>query len=180
MSEEKTVYILLTRSGTWFSRLIHLVTDDCYTHASLGLDGPAGPFYSFARRYKHFALPAGLVQERVPAVHNGRQTPCCLYALKVPHPTYLRLRRRLQKMYAHREEYHYNLLGIVSCLFHRPLSRKRHYFCSQFAADLLEQCGAVELEKSPGLTRPSDFCRLPCLQTVYHGELGRLRAAVPA
>lgn len=48
MTQTKTVYILLTRSGTWFSRLIHLATDDCYTHASIGLDGPAGPFYSFA------------------------------------------------------------------------------------------------------------------------------------
>ena len=38
---EKSVYILLTRSGTWFSRLIHLATDDSYTHASIGLDGPA-------------------------------------------------------------------------------------------------------------------------------------------
>ena len=49
MTQTKTVYILLTRSGTWFSRLIHLATDDCYTHASIGLDGPAGPFYSFGR-----------------------------------------------------------------------------------------------------------------------------------
>ena len=57
--EERTVYILLTRSGTWFSRLIHLATQDSYTHVSIGLDGPTGPFYSFARKYEHFALPAG-------------------------------------------------------------------------------------------------------------------------
>ena len=42
--EERTVYILLTRSDTWFSRLIHLATDDCYTHASISLDGADGPF----------------------------------------------------------------------------------------------------------------------------------------
>ena len=59
--EGRTVYILLTRSGTWFSRLIHLATQDQYTHASIGLDGPSGPFYSFARKFEHFALPAGLV-----------------------------------------------------------------------------------------------------------------------
>ena len=63
--QEKTVYILLTRSGTWFSRLIRFATDDCYTHASIGLDGPDGPFYSFGRRYERFALPAGLVEESV-------------------------------------------------------------------------------------------------------------------
>ena len=40
---ERTIYILLTRSGTWFSRLIHFATRDNYTHASIGLDGPDGP-----------------------------------------------------------------------------------------------------------------------------------------
>ena len=44
-TEARTIYILLTRSGTWFSRLIHLATADSYTHASIGLDGPIGPFY---------------------------------------------------------------------------------------------------------------------------------------
>ena len=83
-TQDHSIYILLTRSGTWFSRLIHLVTSDCYTHASIGLDGPSGPFYSFARRYEHFALPAGLVEER-PGVRN-RQIPCCLYELKVSDP----------------------------------------------------------------------------------------------
>jgi len=49
-AQDRSIYILLTRSGTWFSRFIHLVTSDCYTHASIGLDGPSGPFYSFARK----------------------------------------------------------------------------------------------------------------------------------
>ena len=35
--EERAIHILLTRSGTWFSRLIHLATQDDYTHASIGL-----------------------------------------------------------------------------------------------------------------------------------------------
>lgn len=174
--EEKTVYILLTRSETWFSRLIHLATDDRYTHASIGLDGPGGPFYSFARKYEHFALPAGLVEERVePQIRAGRgETPCCLYELKVPAPVYRRLRRQLGSMYARREKYRYNLLGALSCYFNRPLPRENRYFCSQFAATLLENCGAVELGKNPDLIRPADFCQVKQLRPVYQGELGRL------
>ena len=180
--EEKTVYILLTRSGTWFSRLIHLATDDCYTHASIGLDGPSGPFYSFARKYKHFALPAGLVVEEIgPGVPaSRRQIPCCLYALRVPAPVYRRLRRRLTYMYAQRAQYRYNLLGALACYFNHPLPRENHYFCSQFAASLLEDCGAVELTKTPDLIRPADFCRIDRFRPVYQGELGQLSAAVPA
>ena len=115
--DQPTVYILLTRSDTWFSRLIHLATQDSYTHASIGLDGPQGPFYSFARKYEHFALPAGLVEERVgPEVREKRrEVPCCLYELTVSQETYRRLRRRLSLMYAQREEYHYSVLGTLAC-----------------------------------------------------------------
>ena len=182
MLEEKKVYILLTRSSTLFSRLIHLATDDGYTHVSIGLDGPSGPFYSFARRYERFALPAGLVRETVGSqVHaTRRQIPCCLYELKVPAAVYQRLRRRLNDMYAQKEQYHYNLLGVLACYFNHPLPRARHYFCSQFAASLLEYCGAVELGKTPDLIRPADFCQIPHFRPVYQGELGQIPQAVPA
>ena len=167
--EERTVYILLTRSGTWLSRLIHLATQDRYTHASIGLDGPTGPFYSFGRKYEHFALPAGLVEEQVTL--RRRTVPCCLYELKVSQETYFRLRRQLNCMYARREEYGYNLLGTLACYFNLPLRRRHHYFCSQFVAGLLEDCGALELPKPPALLRPADFCQVAGLRTVHQGPL---------
>ena len=168
------------RSGTWFSRLIHLATDDSYTHASIGLDGPAGPFYSFARKYERFALPAGLVVEEVGVETKRGQIPCCLYELSVPVPVYDCLRRQLNRMYAQRDRYHYNLLGALTCYFNYPLPRENHYFCSQFAASLLERSGAVELGKTPDLVRPADFCQIDRFRPVYQGELGNLREAVPA
>lgn len=167
--EERTIHILLTRSGTWFSRLIHLATQDDYTHASIGLDGPAGPFYSFARKYEHFALPAGLVEEQVTS--RRRAVPCCLYELKVSQDTYIALRRRLQAMYAQREEYHYSVLGAFACYFNLSLQRRHHFFCSQFVAGLLADCGAVELPKPPTLLRPADFCSLKGLRPVHRGLL---------
>ncbi|MGE4276192.1 MAG: hypothetical protein AB7E30_03325 [Lawsonibacter sp.] len=176
--EERTVYILLTRSGTCFSRLIRLATQDSYTHASIGLDGPSGPFYSFARKHAHFALPAGLVEETV-TVHR-RTVPCCLYELTVNEDTFLRLRCRLDAMYAQREAYHYNLLGTLACWFHLSLPRRNHYFCSQFVAAVLEECGAVRLPKSPALLRPADFCHVDALRPVHQGFLEGISATSPA
>ncbi|NBI69043.1 hypothetical protein D1646_20105 [Pseudoflavonifractor sp. 60] len=175
---ERTVYILLTRSGTWFSRLIHLATQDRYTHASIGLDGPSGPFYSFARKYRYLALPAGLVEEHVTIYR--REVPCCLYALTVSEETYLRLRRQLRSMYDQREEYHYSVLGVLACWFHLSFQRRHHYFCSQFVAGLLEECGAVELPKPPTLLRPAELCQLNALQTVHQGPLAGILAAPAA
>ena len=61
---ERTVYILLSRSGSVASRLIHFFISGDYTHASIGLDGPDGYFYSFARKYPRWPLPGGFVRER--------------------------------------------------------------------------------------------------------------------
>lgn len=167
--ENCTVYILLTRSDTCFSRLIHFATQDRYTHASIGLDSPQGPFYSFGRKHPLLALPAGLVEEQV---RLRRQTiPCCLYALEVDRAIYDLLRQRLETMYAQRDFYHYNLLGTLACYLNRPLQRSRHYFCSQFVAGLLQECGAVELPKPPALVRPSDLSRLQGLHQVHQGIL---------
>lgn len=166
---DRTIHILLTRSGTCFSRLIHLATQDSYTHASIGLDGPRGPFYSFGRKYEHLILPAGLVEEQV--TPHRRTVPCCLYELTVSEETYRRLRRQLRSMYARREEYGYNLLGTLACFFNLPLQRSHHYFCSQFVADLLQECGAVELPKPPTLLRPADFCGIEALRPVHQGFL---------
>jgi inositol transport system substrate-binding protein len=149
---QRTIHILLTRSGTWFSRLIHIATHDNYTHASIGLDGPGGCFYSFGRKDPRFVLPAGLVKERVGTA------PCCLYELTVSEQTYVRLRHRLEGMYERRDEYHYNILGAFSCYFNYPLRRRYHFFCSQFVAQMLQETGAVDLPKPPTLLRPVDFC----------------------
>ena len=173
---QRTVYILLTRSQTWFSRLIHLATADDFTHASIGWEGPGGPFYSFARKNPSTALPAGLVEERAGAgfFHRHPGIPCALYALEVDEKTYRDLRERVREMYARREEYRYNLLGAVSCFFRLPLARRRHYFCSEFVAEVLERSGAAELSKPPALTRPMDLCRMRALRPILQGRVDAL------
>jgi len=174
----RTVYLLFTRSETCFSRLIHLCTDGEFTHASLGLEGPSGPFYSFARKYPRLPFPGGLIRERADSgffsLHP--QIPCRLYALTVSEDTYQSLCRRLRVMYAHRERYHYSLLGVVACFLGLPLERRRHKFCSQFVAELLYESGAAELSRDPSLIRPMDLCRLGRLRRVADGPVGSLLA----
>jgi len=177
-----TIYILFTRTETYFSRLIRLFTDDKFTHAAIGLDGPSGAFYSFGRKNPPHALPAGLVEERLypEALRYPEGTPCCLCTLDLSEEAYCRLRRQLRSMLSSQELYHYNLLGVMSCLFRFPLQRRYHYFCSQFVSALLTDCGALRLEKPPALTRPSDLYGSALLQMIYSGvtnELPHLSAA---
>ena len=48
--ETRSIYILLMRTDTYFSRLIHFVSAEEYTHASLCLDGSLQQFYRRERK----------------------------------------------------------------------------------------------------------------------------------
>lgn len=172
----KTVYLLLTRSETYFSRLIHLFTQGEFTHASIGLEGPTGSFYSFARKYPQFPFPGGLIQEKLDrgffSLHP--HIPCCLYALTVSEDTYEAICRRLRTMYENKDRYHYNMLGAMASYFKLPLVRQNHKFCSEFVAEVLYESGAVELDQDPALIHPMDFCRLRGLRPILRGEVGSM------
>jgi inositol transport system substrate-binding protein len=67
-SDMKSIYILLTKSDTYVSKIIGLVTDDHYTHASISFEENLQPMYSFSRKFVHSPLPAGL---RVEPLQQG-------------------------------------------------------------------------------------------------------------
>lgn len=158
----RTVYVLFSRSDSVPSRVIHLFAGGEYTHVSLGLDTPHGPFYTFARKYARLPLPGGIVQE-VPGrgffgLHPN--TRCCLFTLPVSEGVYRALAEKLGGMYRQKERYHYSVLGAVTAYFRIPLRRRRHYFCSQFVAEALTESGAVTLGKDASLARPMDLYAL--------------------
>ena len=66
------IYVLLTRSGTVYSRFIHAVTGDEYTHVSLGLGCGAESLYSFSRKRAHLPLPSPIVREDVAGSYLSR------------------------------------------------------------------------------------------------------------
>lgn len=67
--------------------------------------------------------------------------------------------------------YHYAKLGVILGLFHIPIIRKHHYFCSQFVAEVLESTDAAHLEKSSALYYPCDLMKLPNKTKIFEGNL---------
>lgn len=166
------VYLLLSRSGTAFSRLIRALTGDEYTHISLGL-GSGGEIYSFARLHPRRPLPAGLVREDCARSYMARHPdiPCAVYRLAVTPGQREAIEARVGSMLLQRELYHYSILGTALCRLDIAHERGYHFFCSQFVGDVLARSGAVELPKAPSLMRPEDFTRLPGAELIYKGPL---------
>ena len=171
-----SVYVLLIRTSSAFSRIIHLLTGSEYTHASIGLNKNCRELYSFARKYAALPLPAGLVTERINAglMGKNRNGPCALYEIRVTREVYGRLTEELGAMLRHRKRYGYSLSGPLMCLINHARSRRHRFFCSQFVAHLLSRSGAIKLDKPSSLYRPSDFTTQPELRLCYKGTIGAL------
>ncbi len=169
----KKIYILLTRSTTLISSVIHAATDDPFTHASIALDRELTKLYSFARFHPYLMFPAGLVREDMNGAVMQRfaDCPAALYSLDVADEVYDAIKRRIARMLFESDIYRYNVIGLLSLHFGIPTEFRHHYFCSQFVAYLLDDLGAASLPKSPGLMRPYDLARLDGATLVYSGRL---------
>ena len=71
----KKIYILLTRSDTWISKLINLATDDTYTHASISFESGLQPLYIFSRECIHLPLPLACGMSRWTMAFSKNMTP---------------------------------------------------------------------------------------------------------
>lgn len=172
----KSIYILLTKSDTCISKIINLTTSDRYTHASISFDASLQPMYSFARKYVHFPLPAGLRQEPLDEGFFKRYShiPCALYELKVTEDVYNRAKRQVDRMMKKQKEYRFSVLGLILCRLSIPFHRKHFYFCSEFVGAVLEDSNALSLPKAPSLMRPNDYSKFSNMSCKFEGRLNTL------
>lgn len=180
--KERQVYVLLTDSGTMLARMIKWYTKQPLSHASLVLDQELQEIYSFGRKNPGNPFIGGFVQE---SLKSGLllDASCALYRCSVSSSVYARLQRHVEEMRRRRDEYKYSVRGLVGVALNRAWSRENTYFCSQFVAAVLQENGAVRLEKPPALTTPGDLAELKELAPIFRGTVRQLleqwREAVP-
>lgn len=170
------IYVLLIRSNSLFSRIIYWLTRAEYTHAAISFEPSCRKVYSFARKYKYFPLPAGFVEESVKKglMSRCKKAPYALYRAQITHEQARQLERRFQEM-LDAGTFHYSLRGTVLCFFGIGHKIAYHYFCSQFVAETLQDCGVIEAVKSASLYQPRDFANMDELKLCGEGVLAELQ-----
>jgi len=173
MEKKHTIYILLTHSGSIFSKAINAYTRDPYTHVSLAFDGRLKDIYSFGRLKPYNPIIGGFVKEDIEFGTCKRfpRTKCALYSLKITDEQYNSLIKELDRFTSQSNKYSYNLLGVFSAIFHYPVNREYSYFCSQFVSELLLKSGVAITNKQPGLTSPMDIMGNKNLEFIFSGYL---------
>lgn len=168
------IYILLTNTGTVFTRLIKCFTGAPYNHASISLDPQLAELYSFGRKEARNPLNAGFVREDV---YYGTyrcfpNTTCELLRLEVTARQKEAVKAVIDYFNRNKERYSYNLVGLLGVLLKRDLQIENACFCSQFVAQVLSKGGAGLWNDRPSaLVTPQDFRQHGRLETVYEGRL---------
>lgn len=177
----KSIYIVLTATGTLFSRCIGLYTKARYNHVSLCLDSKIHEFYSFGRKIRWFPLYGGFVIEHTDSgmFKAFGNTMCAIYRLDIEDYKFRSLEQDVAGFIKNRRMYGYNLLGLIGVMMNRPLKRRNKFFCTQFVATMLADNGIYDFGKDLSLVTPQDFYGIPDLMPVYEGKLSELGRVMP-
>ncbi len=173
MDGERSVYILLTNTGTLFTRVIKGYTGAPYNHASISFDRELSELYSFGRKNPNNPLNGGFVKEDIKTGTFSKypNTTCVLYELRVTGREVEKMERVLRLFIRKRNKYLYNLLGVIGIVLKEPVEFSNSYFCSQFVAEILERSGIKLWNKLPALVTPDDFRQCDRLKLIYEGKL---------
>ncbi len=175
--DNKSLYILLSRTQTIPSRVIRFLSPMPYVHASIAFDENLDEMYSFARKRVHYPFYCGLIDEDINKGIFARKkhTECLVLRLPVTEEEYDKAHDSVEHFKAHRRRYGYNYLGVFAVKFHKAIERKYDYFCSQFVDKVLQMSGINLFGKTPGLVTPEDYRNSDKLEHFYEGLLTNYR-----
>lgn len=168
--QEKNIYILLTDTGTVFTRLIRLYTKKPFNHASISCDPELVTLYSFGRKSPRNPFIGGFVREDMQTGLLKKATGA-IYCCTVNEMQIQKINDYIQAIEEQEHLYRYNFIGLFAIMFKKPLKRKNAFFCSQFVATILKECEIIDFQKPPSLVTPHDLQEAGNFQLVYQGDL---------
>ncbi|MEG0910668.1 MAG: hypothetical protein RSF70_03710 [Ruthenibacterium sp.] len=161
----KTVYLMVSHSGTAPANLVRFFTHKDYSHACYARDESLSNLYTFGRIHTAFFIPGGFITGGIDSdfYKHYPHTKICVYAATLTQAQYETVEARLAVFLKNPQQYHYGFANCVFQFFGMRVHRRHHYTCSQFIAQLFADI--LPLQKDWSLAKPTDFCNLalPCV-----------------
>jgi len=167
----KKIYIILTYTGTFLSKIIKLYTRDEFSHVSLALDLELKQMYSFGRLNAYNPFVGGFVHEYIDRGTFKRfiNTRARIIEINIDENQYLKLQNIIKEIELRKQEYKFNTLGLFAVGFKIKIRRKNSFYCAEFIKYLIEKSNInIEL---PELIRPESFKDIPSANEIYKGLL---------
>ncbi|MCM1166251.1 MAG: hypothetical protein NC299_01185 [Lachnospiraceae bacterium] len=170
---EREIYLVITQTGSIVSRMLKKITGAEYNHISVSLEPDLRCMYSFGRRYTYFPWYGGFVRESTEygAMKRFSDARAVVLAIPVSESTYNGVEAALKDMIAHKDDYHYDSIGLVLAGFKIIYKRERHYYCSDFVRELLVNFGIEDSGLFEPIVQPMHFLDIPDGNVIYRGRL---------
>ncbi len=175
------LYIVLTRTGTIFSKAIGLVTGKKYTHVSIASDELLTQMYSFCRDKKDMPLPAGFNREDLFTEVFGacRTIPGEVYRIQVTDEQLERYNDVIRHFILNRKSYSSDVGALLPMALHIPYKTGNRFVCSVWVGFVLGKSGICHnIAKQPSLIEPEDFRSIEDAELIYRGDLKKYRSYI--
>lgn len=170
---EKSIYIILSQSGTIISRTLKFFTRDDYNHVSISLTPTLDKMYSFGRINPRIPFPGGFVEEGKDKglFKKCSKTKAIVMEIKVSEEKYKCIQYFISYFQKHKEEFRYNYLGVLMALFKKHYTSKKRFYCSEFVKECLRCFDIGNSNDLPTIVKPIDFLKLDNKNIIYTGLL---------
>lgn len=169
----KDIYILLTDTKTWVSKVSRVITGDPYNHVSLMLsDSFDDGIYTFSLSNGFNGIRGGFqVEDR----KNLKGSHYSMYRLTVSMAAYEKIRERVTSYVKAVDKTSYNHLGLFNAIFKRDLFKTEDgqtSICSEFVLEVLKFSGVELFNKRLSSTvRPYELIRSKFLKFYKRGVI---------
>lgn len=173
--KNKKIYIILSQTGTMFSRALKFFTGAEYNHASISLSPTLDKMYSFGRLNPYNPFVGGFVQEgrNIGTFKRFSNTQALVLEIGVTAEQYAKIEFLVEYLSSHHRQFKYNYLGVLCACFKKNHEAKHRFYCSQFVRACLIYLGIENAESLPKIIKPIDFLRLTDKTILYQGALAR-------
>ena len=167
----KSVYLILSNSYSFPSKVLKYCSGNELNHLSISLDKDLNRMYSFGRKNINNFLIGGFIEEGLDTKYivHFPNTYCEVYSLDIDDTCYDILYNMLNNFKLNKNKYSYNFVGILFGKFRYNYIRSSSYYCSQFVFYLLKECGIID--KDLNYLLPSDLKNIKNLDLIYKGNL---------
>jgi hypothetical protein len=165
------IYLVFSKTGTWLSRALRLFIKSKYVHASISLDSSLKSMYSFGRIHADNPFSGGFVEENFSfgIFKKNKNCECIVYRIRITQQQYDILVNELSRFLAARESFRYNFFGLFTAGMKISMKREKYYFCSQFVSELLIKSNILSSQNPPEFIRPTDLLCIETKEKVFEG-----------
>lgn len=170
---EKSIYVVLSQTGTMFSKALKFFTRAEYNHASISLTPTLEKMYSFGRLNPYNPFIGGFVEEgkNIGTFKRFYKTQAMVLEFKVSVEKYNAIKYFIDYFKTNKQDFHYNYLGVLFACFRKYHKGNKRFYCSEFVKTCLETFNIENADDLPNIIKPIDFLKLNNKQIIYKGFL---------